>query len=281
MSEDPGAQREASLQSWEGAAAGWARHQRLIRDWAAPVAQWLLEALNPQPGQRVLELAAGLGDTGMLAAELVAPGGSVVISDQAEAMLDGARERAAELGLSNVEFRVLNAEWIDEPVASFDALICRWGLMLMTDYGAALGEMRRVLRSGGRLALTVWDSVDANPWASVPMQELRERGLVGQSGGPGPFALGDRDRLHDLLEAGGFEVLEIDTVDVTRSHASFEDFWESQLDMSPTYHDVVLSLPQEEIEQVRASLERRYQQYTLPDGALEIPGRSLVALGEA
>ena len=281
MSEDPNEQREASLQAWEGAAAGWTRHQRLVRDWAAPVAQWLIAALNLQPGQRVLELAAGLGDTGMLAAELVSPGGSVTISDQAEAMLAGARERAAELGLSNVEFRVLNAEWIDEPVASFDALICRWGLMLMTDYETALGEMRRVLRPGGRLALTVWDSVEANPWAWMPMQELRERGLVGPSAGPGPFALGDRERLLALLQAGGFQVTELEALDLIRSHPSFDDFWETQLDMSPTYHDVVLSLHQEQIEQIRESLRQRFARYTLPGGELEIPSRTLVALAEA
>ena len=279
--EDPGEQREASLQSWEAAAPGWARHQRLVREWTAPVAQWLVQALELRGGERVLELAAGLGETGMLAAEIVAPVGTVTISDQAEAMLDGARERAAELGLANVEFRVLNAEWIDAPVAGYDAVLCRWGVMLMTDPGAALGEMRRVLRPGGRLALAVWDELEANPWAALAAQELRERGLDRPGGGPGPFALADAARLRALLEEAGFEVLAVETVELTRRHPSFEDFWETQLDMSPTYHDVVLSLPQAEIEQVRASLERRLAPFTAPGGAIELPGRSLVALAEA
>ena len=82
----------------------------------------------------------------MLAAELVAADGGVIVSDQAEAMLDGARARAGELGLSNIEFQVVNAEWIDLPLASVDVVLCRWGYMLMADPPAALAETRRVLR---------------------------------------------------------------------------------------------------------------------------------------
>ena len=173
MSFDANAHRESSLQGWEEAAAGWVRSGELVRAFGAPVSHWMLDAVAPQPGQRVLELAAGLGETGLLAAELVAPVGGVVISDQADAMLSGARERAAELGLANVEFQAINAEWIDLPVASVDAVLCRWGYMLMADPAAALGETRRVLRSGGRVGLAVWDAIEHNPWASLPGAELR------------------------------------------------------------------------------------------------------------
>jgi len=163
MNFDANAHREASLENWEEAASGWIHRQELLRELGAPVSHWMLDAIEPQPGQRVLELAAGLGETAMLAAELVAPMGGVVISDQAEAMLAGARARAIELGLSNIEFQVLNAEWIDLPVASVDAVLCRWGYMLMADPAAALGETRRVLRSGGRVALAVWEHAGAQP----------------------------------------------------------------------------------------------------------------------
>ena len=123
---------------------------------------------RPSAGQRVLELAAGLGETGLLAAELVAPVGGVIISDQAEAMLEGAAPARAELGLTNVEFQVLNAEWIDLPVASVDAVLCRWGYMLMADPLRGALETRRVLRPGGRVALAVWDRDERNPWAQAP-----------------------------------------------------------------------------------------------------------------
>ena len=138
----------------------------------------MIDAVDPQPGQRMLELAAGLGETGFLAAEMVAPVGGVITSDQADAMLDGARKRAGELNLTNVEFQVLNAEWIDLPVASVDIVFCRWGYMLMADPAAALAEARRVLRPEGHVALAVWDAIEHNPWALLPATELLERGLM-------------------------------------------------------------------------------------------------------
>ncbi len=293
MSFDPEAHRDASLEGWEAAAPGWVRRQEQIRNWSAPVSQWMVQAADPQPGERVLELAAGVGETGLLAAELVAPMGTTIISDQAEAMLDGARERAAELGVANVEFKVLNAEWIDLPLAAIDIILCRWGFMLMADPGAALGECRRVLRPGGRLALAIWDTIQANPWALLPSVELNERGLgpappvpagpaqPGTAVQPGPFALGDAEIVRGMVEDAGFTEIAVEGVELLQRHASFEALWESQLDISRNFHDAVLSRPEAEIEEIRTSLQRRFEPFTLPSGELEIPGRTLVALAGA
>lgn len=282
MSFDANAHRDASLQGWEEAAAGWVRSQELLREFGAPVSHWMLDAVAPQPGQRVLELAAGLGETGLLAAELVAPVGGVVISDQAEAMLAGARERAAQLGLANVEFQAINAEWIDLPVASVDVVLCRWGYMLMADPAAALGETRRVLRSEGRVGLAVWDSIEANPWAAMPGLELRERGLVTpQPGTPGPFALGDEQRLRALLEDAGFADVRIEALDLHRRHASFAEFWDSTLDLSRVTHDAVMSRPAAEIAEIEAAVRARFAPYEATDGVLDIPARTLVACASA
>lgn len=283
MSFDANAHRESSLQNWEEAASGWTRRQEMMREFAAPVSHWMVEAISPQPGQRVLELAAGLGETGMLAAELVAPMGGVVVSDQAEAMLEGARARAGALGLSNIEFQVLNAEWIDLPVASVDAVLCRWGYMLMADRTAAFGETRRVLRPGGRLALAVWDAIEHNPWAALPARELIERGLSSppEEGTPGPFALGGRELVSELLEQAGFSEARVEELELTRRHASFDELWDSTLDLSRVFHDAVLARPEAEIAEIKASLAERFAPYTAPDGALEIPGRTLVASASA
>jgi SAM-dependent methyltransferase len=280
---DANAHRDASLQSWEEAAAGWVRRADLLRELGAPVSHWLIDATLPQPGQRVLELAAGLGETGMLAAELVAPIGGAVISDQAEAMLAGARARAASLGLSNVEFQVLNAEWIDLPVASVDVVLCRWGYMLMADPPAALAETRRVLRPGGRVALAVWDAIEHNPWAFAPAQELIGRGLAPAPapGTPGPFTLGSPERLRELLDSAGFVEAHIEALDLSRRHPSFAELWDSTLDLSRSFHDAVLARPATEIAEIEVSLAARLLPYTAADGALDIPGRTLVAVASA
>lgn len=301
MSFDADTYRRSSLDGWEEAAPGWVRRQEMMREFAASVSHWMVDAISPQPGQRVLELAAGLGETGMLVAELVAPLGGVVISDQAEAMLEGARARSLALGLSNVEFQVLNAEWIDLPLASVDGVVCRWGYMLLADPGAALAETRRVLRPGGRVALAVWDALERNPWALLPTQELIERGLAPGPQGPGPahepgersaagepseprpgpFALGSAELLTTLLEQAGFVEAHVEALELVRRHRSFAELWETTLDLSRSFHDAVLSRPAGEIEQIEASLARRFGAYTFPDGTLEIPARTLVASASA
>ena len=280
---DANAHRESSLAGWEAAAPGWTRQQEKIRGFGAPVSAWMLDAVSLQPGQRVLELAAGLGETGMLAAELVAPMGGVIVSDQADAMLDGARARAVELGLSNIEFQVLGAEWIDLPLASVDAVLCRWGYMLLADPPAALAETRRVLRPGGRVALAVWDSVQHNPWALLPSMELIERGLTAPPapGTPGPFALGDPERVRELLEHAGFADVDVQALEIEQRPRSFEDFWETNLDVSNTFHNAVLSRSEPEIAEIRAGLAARLEPFTEPDGTLAIPGRTLVASASA
>ena len=284
MSFDAGAHREASLAGWEEAASGWVRRQVLLRELGAPVSHRMVQEIDPQPGQRVLELAAGLGETGMLAAELVAPMGGVVISDQAEAMLAGARARAVELGLSNLEFQVLNAEWIDLPLASVDAVLCRWGYMLMADPATALSETRRVLRPGGRVALATWDAVEQNPWAHLPAQELAARRLGptgGAAAGPGPFALSSPERLTELLEHAGFAEVHVEAIQLHRRHASFEELWETTLDLSRGFHDAVLSRPPAEVAAIRASLTERFAPFTAEDGTLGVPGRTLLACASA
>jgi ubiquinone/menaquinone biosynthesis C-methylase UbiE len=277
------AHRAASLDHWEESAAGWVARQETLRRLSEPVTHWMIDVVDPQPGQRVLELAAGLGETGFLAAELVAPVGGVITSDQADAMLDGARKRAGELGLTNVEFQVLNAEWIDLPVASVDIVFCRWGYMLMADPSAALAETRRVLRPEGHVALAVWDALDRNPWALHPAAELLERGLTESPapGAPGPFALGDKQRLRDLMEKAGFQEVWVKRLDLTQRVASFDEFWDTTLDLSRNFHDAVLSRPEAEISDIRASLVKRLAEFTAADGSMELPMSTLAGVGTA
>jgi SAM-dependent methyltransferase len=311
MSFDAAEHRRRSSEAWDAASAGWTGRQEMLRAFGAPVSEWMLEAARLEPGQRVLELAGGLGDTGMLAAARVAPG-DAILSDRSEGMLDGARARAAELGLANVSFHVIDAESIDLDVASVDAVLCRWGYMLMADPGAALAETRRVLRPGGRLALSVWDAIERNPWAALPAQVLREHGQAGAGPGPlpgagdsapeaegdgvpaadggkappgqrepGPFTLADRGELTELLEEAGFTGVRIEPIELVRRHASFGEFWDVTLDLSRGVHDAVMDLPPAEIEQVRAAIEEGLAPYTAASGELEIPALALGAAADA
>jgi SAM-dependent methyltransferase len=276
---DPETQRVDSLEFWERAAEGWGRRAERIRDWGMPVSAALIDALALQPGQSVLELAAGPGDTGFLAAELVQPGGTVLSSDGAEAMVELAQSRARTAGIDNVEFRRLELEWIDLPTASVDAVLCRWGLMLVTDRQAAAREIRRVVRPGGSVALAVWDVPDLNPWATIPGRAMVELGHAERPDpdAPGMFRLAPAPRLRELLESAGFVEVEIGPVGVERAYDTVDDYIAETLDLSGMMREALQGLGEAERESVSEKIRALAAPFTAADGSLRLSGSSLVA----
>ncbi|MBV9195489.1 MAG: methyltransferase domain-containing protein [Solirubrobacterales bacterium] len=280
---DPETLRLEMLERWERAAAGWGRRAANVREWGMPVSAWMVEQLALQPGQRVLDLAAGPGDTGFLAAELVRPGGTLISSDAAEAMLEIARGRAAEAGVDNVEFKRLELEWIDLSTASVDAVLCRFGVMLSVDPAAALREIRRVLRPGGRAAVAVWDRAEDNPWATIPSRALIELGHAEppDPAGPGMFVLADHARLRERLEEAGFLDVWTESIDVPRAYASAEAFVAETLDCSHMFAVVYRELSADEQARVSARIAAELRPFAAGDGSLVLPGRALGAAADA
>jgi SAM-dependent methyltransferase len=280
---DPSEYRRVSRERWACAAGAWGTHRDVIQSAAQPVSHWLVDAIEPQPGHRVLELAAGPGDTGFLAAELIAPGGTLISSDVVEEMLDQGRARAAELGVDNVEFRVLDAEWIDLPTASVDGVLGRWVYMLLADPATALGETRRVLRPGGRVALAAWTQPQDNPWASVPFDELVALGAIQRPppDEPDMFAFRDPQRIQTLLEEAGFTDIAIEQIPIVYRYAGLDDWWDTQLDISMSLARAVGALTPAQRDDLRDAIDARLQQYVDDDGAVALPGLTHVAAASA
>jgi SAM-dependent methyltransferase len=280
---DSDAVRAQILERWGRAAAGWSKRAQRVREFGLPVSAWMLDHAGLQPGLRVLELAAGPGETGFLAAELIRPGGTLVCSDATDEMLEVARVRANELGIENVEFKRIELEWIDLGTASVDVVLCKWGLMFAVDPEAALREVRRVLRPGGRVALAVWDQPPVNPWSTITTRALVELGHTTQPDpdAPGMFALAPPGRLQGVLEAAGFLEVVLDTVEPPRAFDSVEDYIAETDDLSSVFGEVFDPLSDEQRTKVVARVAELAQPYAGPDGVLRFPARSLVAAAEA
>ena len=280
---EPDEQRALSREAWERAAAGWGNRAERIREWGMPVSVAMIDGVGLQPGQRVLELAAGPGDTGLMAAELVRPGGTLISSDGAEAMLAVARERAAQAGVDNVEFRQLELEWIDLETASVDAVLCRWGIMLIVDREAAAQEMRRVLKPGGRAAFAVWDVPARNPWATIPGQAMIALGHSERPdpNAPGMFALAEDGQLAELLESAGFVDVEVTAVVLDREYARAQDFIDETIEVSPMWGKVYAQLDDAQRRELSEAVIGALGDFTAADGAVSLPGSSLVAIAAA
>ena len=276
--------RRLARERWASAAPGWARRAEAMRRATMPVAVWLVEAIRPQPGHTVLELAAGMGDTGFLAAELVQPGGTLICSDFVPEMLTVAQERAAAQGVRNVRFRQIDAETaIDQPAASVDGVLCRWGYMLMADPQTALRETRRVLKRGARVALAVWAEGEDNPWSRLPTAEAVARGLTAwpDPGAPGQFAWAAEGRVAEELASAGFADVEVEDLRFAYRYASFDEWWAVTCDMSPSLRDLLAGLGSGDAAAFRDGLRERAARFRADGGALEFPARTWVAAATA
>jgi SAM-dependent methyltransferase len=265
---------------WASVAPAWGEHAEYADTRGAAMTARLLEVTAPRPGERVLELACGPGGVGIAAARLVGPAGEVVVSDVAAEMTAIAAARAAALGLGNVRALTLDLDDLDQPDRAYDVVLCREGLMFAFDPARAVAGIRRVLRPGGRMAVSVWGPRAANPWLGVVFDAVGAvlGAPVPPPGIPGPFALGDADRLGRLLTGAGLADVAVGELPVPLRDRSLDAWLTRTSALAGPLAKRLAMLDDPARRALRARLEAAVGPYRTPDG-LAFPGLALVASG--
>lgn len=210
---EPRLQRRVQRYGWDLAAN---EYEVLWQAQLAPAQAGLLASASLAPGERVLDVACGTGLVSLQAARAVGPRGRVLGVDLSGQMVDAADRRAADGGLSNVDFARMDGEALAVPDGGFDAALCAFGLMYMPEPGQALREMHRVLRPGGRLGLAVWGERARCGWSAVfPIVDAEVTSEVC----PLFFRLGQADALARLCEGAGFQAVTRQRLAATLAYA--------------------------------------------------------------
>ena len=222
-----GAPNAAQIDYWNALAGEtWARFQAQLDRQIEPLGLEAMRVLHARPGERILDIGCGCGQTTMSLAERVGRQGGVVGVDISRPMLDVARARPLAAGAALPEFREADAQAADLGKTAFDAAFSRFGVMFFIDPAAAFANIRAALKPSGRLAFVCWRPYADNPWMRVPMEAAEP--LLGppppaDSAAPGPFAFADPDRVRTILEQAGFQSVTIDPFDAKIGGGDIEE----------------------------------------------------------
>lgn len=196
------------------------REEARINQTLLPFGRAALERLSLRPGERVIDVGCGTGQTLLELASAVGPSGSVLGVDVSEIMVERARQRIAAGKLTNVEVALGDAERFSFAAERYDAAFSRFGVMFFEDTGAACANLVAALKRGGRLAFVCWQSLECNPWALLPFNAIREALRIDQlpdfldAGRPGPFRFADPDPLGEALVLAECHTVEVKALEL-------------------------------------------------------------------
>jgi ubiquinone/menaquinone biosynthesis C-methylase UbiE len=251
-------------------ASAWEAERERFAAANAPVTAALLAAIEPHAGDTVLDLAAGTGD---LTEALAGRGARVISTDLSPAMVAAAQRR----GIPNAEHRTMDMQAIDLPDGSVDAVVSRYGYMLVPDPAAALRETHRVLRRGAPLAFATWAPAQRNPWATAYGPVLIERGLQEppELGVPGQFALAEPEQIQTLVREAGFDEVAVEDVRVEYRFADWDEYRSVVPRLASVLRELLKTLDDDVRAEVDEAAKARLERFRTDEGYV-LPGVALV-----
>ena len=256
--------------------AGRTRRQQIY----GAATDMMLDLAGVQAGNRVLDVAAGTGESTLVAARRIGPTGYVLAVDASASMLNAATEAAHKEGLTNVETRVMNAQNLALAADSFDVVICRMALMLFPNPVKALAEMRRVVKPGGKVGVIVHFALEKNPYFGIPFEIVRRLGNIPPPapGEPWMYALGDSGALENVYRSSGFMNVSTHKISIRRQFPSAADAVGNMRKGVGDFKELLNQLNEADREPVWAEIEEQFRRFEGPNG-FEIPGEVLIGVG--
>lgn len=267
--------------NWSNAALYWEKHRDTICQFFAPVARALIEEAAIAPGWHVLDIASGSGEPALTIAQFVGPAGKVRGIDPIPEMVAAANRAANALGLSTAKFEVAYADRLPYQPNTFDALVCRFGVMFIPSPLEAMTDMLRVLKPGRKLAFAVWGYADSNPFF-VTTQAVLDRyvpAATSEPDAPTPFRFAEPGKLLALLnQAGAIDTAEHLLEFPIEAPFTAEHFLDIRLEMSEKLREALTNLPVDRAANLKRDLLEAIQPYATPAG-IRMPGRVRIVSG--
>jgi ubiquinone/menaquinone biosynthesis C-methylase UbiE len=260
--------KEGQRQGWDSVAGGWQKWWKITETAAEKVSRRLIELAEIKRGSTVLDIATGIGEPSITAAKQVGSSGHVLAIDISSQMLSIAKQRAVSLGLEQVmEFKEGDAETIDLSASTFDAALCRFGLMFLPNLRSGLSNIYRSLVDGGRLAAAVWASPDKVPFIAVALNTVMKetKSPPPPAGTPGPFSLSDENMLRNSLINSGFKDITVERMDVSFDFDSAEDYTSFVYETAAPLQAMLANQPHERKEEILKAITESTRKYAEND----------------
>lgn len=268
------------LHEWRESAAYWEKHLPIIRTMFGPVTRALVEDAGIAEGDDVLDVAGGPGEPSIAIAEIVGPTGSVTSTDAVMEMVQAAEREASRRGITNMSFRNCSADALPFDDGSFDAAVCRLGIMFFPDPVAGLREILRVIKDGS-ISLAVWGKSDLNPF-SYAVTNVVARHIESppaDPNAPGAFRFAELGALAQVLkEAGARHTRERVLQFHIEAPITVRQFWEMRSQTSGTLREKLERLPKSKADQIAAEVEDALIDF-FPNHQMKFPAQMLIVTG--